>query len=115
MLQWVLKDPYLDLFYFLYLTINDLPTYIKTHTVLYTDNTTFLNHSNDFKGLKILFDGTISRASWLKANKLLLNESKTQEVIFCLRNRLPPDDSVNIKFLGVYIVHKLTWRSTLVI
>lgn len=97
---------------FLFLVmINDLPPFIQSNTVLYADDTTFLNYSNDFNDLKLLVDNTISQASvWFRANGFLLNDSKTQQITFSLRDRPPSDDLNSVKFLGVYIDYKLTWE-----
>lgn len=92
--------------------INDLPSSVETKTFLYADDTTFLCTSKDFNSLKTLTDSTIVQAShWFRANGFLLNENKTQQMCFSLRDRLPSDDPVSVKFLGIYIDSKLTWES----
>lgn len=61
--------------------------------------------------LQNLTKTTLLQAStWFKANGFLMNESKTQELHFSLRD-LPEKVNVNsVKFLGIYIDNKLSWE-----
>lgn len=90
--------------------INDLPLCIKSNTVLYADDTTFLHSSNDLISLKTCVSETVAQASyWFKANGFLLNENKTQQMVFSLRDKLPSEDPTYVKFLGVNLDDKLSW------
>lgn len=92
--------------------INDLPSYVGAHTVLYADDTTFLSFSKDFDSLRAITDSTLAKAScWFESNGFLLNEGKTQQMYFSLREIPPSDDPNSVKFLGVYIDSKLTWEA----
>lgn len=90
--------------------INDLPSCIKANTVLYADDTTFLHSSKDLKSLKVCVDETMRQAScWFRANGFLLNENKTQHMLFTLKDKLTSDGAGYVKFLGVYLDEKLCW------
>lgn len=90
--------------------INDLPSFIKSPTVLYADDTTFLHCSNEFSNLKTCVAQTMEQASyWFKANGFLLNNDKTQQMVVSLKDKLPSDNPTYVKFLGVYLDNKLSW------
>lgn len=96
------------------ISINDLPHNVVCRTVLYADDTTFLNISNNFSELSNLVNVSLADAGvWFKANGYLLNENKTENVIFSLRpydNELADHGVVDsVKFLGVHVDHQLTW------
>jgi len=91
--------------------INDLPLALNSHTILYADDTTFFHSNSDFKTLQNLNDSTLKEAStWFRANGLILNEGKTQEIFFSLRDPPQQVSIDSVKFLGVYIDHKLSWE-----
>lgn len=94
------------------LMINDLPSFVNSYSVLYADDTTFLTVSKDYETLKNLTENTLSQASlWFRANGFLLNESKTQQLDFSLRE-LPIGDRVReVKCLGIYIDSRLSWEA----
>lgn len=94
------------------LMINDLPSFLTAHTILYADDTTFLHCNIDLNTLKLSTEDTLSQAAmWFKSNGFMLNENKTQHMIFSLRD-LPLDHSLtSVKFLGVHIDGKLTWET----
>ena len=48
-------------------------------------------------------------SDWFKANKLNLNELKTQTMIFSTRRLENFENPENIKFLGVIVDTKLCW------
>lgn len=93
------------------LMINDLPSFLNTQTILYADDTTFFNSSSDFNDLHSMTQDTLTQASlWFRANGFLLNDSKTQQMYFSLRN-LPTDNNIrSVKFLGLYLDSKLNWE-----
>lgn len=93
------------------LMINDLPCFVNTHTVLYADDTTFVNNSYNFDQLKTMTEDTICKASkWFRANGFLLNESKTQSMFFSLKDLPHLGSSHTVKFLGIYLDDKLSWE-----
>lgn len=96
------------------ISINDLPHNVICKTIMYADDTSFLNISNDFADLSNLVGNSLMEAeTWFRANGYLLNKSKTENVIFSLRpydNELVDFDIVNsVKFLGIYVDHQLNW------
>lgn len=100
---------------FLFLVdINDLSTSVGSTTILYADDTTFLNTNNDFNSLKKLNTETLLAASnWFESNGFLLNEAKTQSICFRLRplpqNQILQNHLESVKFLGIYFDSTLTW------
>jgi hypothetical protein len=94
------------------LMINDLPHFVNSQSILYADDTTFFNNSSELDELNTLTEDTLSQASvWFRANGLCLNDSKTQKIIFSLRNVPINESPDSIKFLGLYIDNKLSWGS----
>lgn len=93
------------------LMINDLPSYINnSHSILYADDTTFFNASSELDTLENITKETLSQVSiWFRANGFHLNESKTQQSLFSLRD-LPIEHLSSVKFLGVIIDSKLSWE-----
>ncbi len=96
--------------------INDLPNFIKCKSFLYADDTTFLNINPDLGQLQDLVQNTLHTASdWFKTNGFLLNEDKTQNIIFTLRstdaNTTLNNCSNEVKFLGMFLDKSLTWGS----
>ena len=104
--------------------INDMHTSVKFSTVYhFADDTNLLYHHKNPKilrkhmnaDLKLLFD-------WLCANRLSLNVSKTEFIIFkpprakltnritLTLNRTQIFDSTKIRYLGVILDNKLTWK-----
>ena len=95
--------------------INDLHNCIKYCTTYhFADDTNLLNISKDYKTLKrqVNFD-LFSLHKWLTANKISLNEGKT-ELVFFRKSGPPPlvkivlhgkviTPSKVVKYLGVYI------------
>ncbi len=78
--------------------INELPKKLLSHVVLYADDTTFMNLHNDVNTLKTLTINTMTEASyWFKTNGFSLNENKTQELTFSLKN-------VMSKVLSLHVV-----------
>ena len=93
------------------LMINDLPTHVSAKTILYADDTTFFNANLDFNQLNKVTESTQSLATlWFRANGFLLNESKTQELLFSLRDKPCTKNNDDIKFLGIVVDSQLTWK-----
>lgn len=105
---------------------NDLPDSLKhLKCILFADDTTLYVSSKNIKQLIDTMNAELTTLSdWFKANKLSLNTSKTNYVIFQKSNSLKTNSNeVNItidgkqidrvkspKFLGVYLDENLTWR-----
>lgn len=91
--------------------INDLPCNVKSKSVLYADDTTFLCQSNDLHLLNTLSDSVSASASeWFTANAFLLNENKTQHLVFSNKNNfINNNGSDSVKFLGMMLDCRLTW------
>ena len=87
------------------LFINDLPFCIRDHAqcILYADDATILIHSKDRAVAQQRAESVLELVSkWTTANELLLNESKTVEMLFALR-RFDFENPDFAKLLGVYI------------
>jgi len=97
------------------ISVNDLPSSIGTKSVLYADDTTFINTADNITQLNLLAKHTISEAAvWFATNGFLLNETKTQSMI-CTLNSFDvsnvEDGMVNSsKFLGIFLDNKLKWH-----
>ena len=102
--------------------INDLP--LSTEyclSLLFADDTTLLHSHQDLEILKTQLEQDIKTLmDWFKANKLTLNLSKTEIVLFSAQST-SMDVTLNIglhqlksnnhvKFLGMWLDSKLNWR-----
>lgn len=97
--------------------INDLPLSVNSRSLLYADDTTFVNISCNFDQLIENTKSTLLAASeWFLSNGFLLNEEKTKQIIFSLRS-VDRDSCIadkienvmTIKFLGIHFDDHLTW------
>ena len=104
--------------------INDITNVSRLlQLLLFADDTnTFLKH-RDIKALiKIVNSELVKLADWFSANRLSLNVSKTNFIIYCSSKRKYNPNLINIslngheitqikhtKFLGVYIDERLNW------
>lgn len=67
--------------------INDLPSAMTAQSFLYADDATFLNTDLDFQKLIYTMKNTLTEAGmWFRANGFLLNDSKTLQMVFNLRD-----------------------------
>lgn len=105
--------------------INDLPgSLTNVDTLLYADDTTLLISNNDIDTLYTkLNDDLLNLSNWCKANSLVLNPSKTTQVLFKSTHRKSPGKlpdlfinktviplSHSAKFLGVVLDQHLTFQ-----
>lgn len=87
--------------------INDLPNSISTFTMLFADDTTFaIRKNNDEKLLELEKRVMQEATDWFSANRLSVNRSKTQSVLFSLSH----NPSENAKCLGIIMDSKLNWK-----
>ena len=106
------------------LYINDLPNISDTFkSVLFADDTTLIFSNTSILELKNNIQFNINKLyDWLNVNKLSLNISKTNVLLFNIRNKnrnINMDLNINnikvkqvseIKFLGVIIDCKFSWK-----
>lgn len=97
------------------ISINDLPSSVNAKSFLYADDSTFLNTAESISKLKMFTQTTIEDAAlWFRANGFLMNDSKSQKMLFTLR---PVDDTIkldmvsNTKLLGIYLDTQLNWHT----
>ena len=98
--------------------INDLNTTIKQYKIHhFADDTNLLHINNSIKKLKSINSGLENSTNWLNANKISLNVSKTElilfrpkfkKVVFDLNlklngKRLYPTTSISVKHLGIRV------------
>ena len=106
--------------------INDLKNAAKhVDMIQYADDTTALISGHNLNNAITYLNEDMSQISqWLKANDLILNHKKTKCIFFGTK-KMPPTilpiiiDNVNIervdslRFLGVQVDHRLSWRDHL--
>lgn len=89
--------------------INDLPSYIKAgRMTLFADDTTVLISGKNHEELDrcaLATEGDIK--NWFAANRLLVNDAKTQKIVFSLNPRVYLN--VSVRLLGVVIDDSLRW------
>ncbi|XP_044766244.1 uncharacterized protein LOC123322364 [Coccinella septempunctata] len=68
--------------------VNDFPDFMTdAEPIIFVDDTTLTNESSDLHSLEDLSKAALSRASdWFASNGLCVNEGKTQELVFSLRD-----------------------------
>ena len=107
------------------LYINDLPLASEFDTTLYADDTALMRSDRDLNSLKYKVNNELNKVDfWLRMNKLSLNYSKTNYIIYnkqlhktCKdeftivmnKTRLKRENS--IKYLGVIFDDKLCWAN----
>ena len=91
--------------------INDLPDMFNSKgSILYADDTTVISRADSVDAAVTGGDCMIASArEWFVANRLTLNESKMERIVFSLRLGCPEQSSV--KFLGVDLDAVLSWRA----
>lgn len=93
------------------IAVNDLSFNVPCNSVLYADDTTLINSTtcldtlvqNENQSLKMAFE-------WFKANSLIVNENKTEKILFSLNN-LILEEKTSAKLLGIYLDSQLNWCS----
>ena len=117
--------PYLTLPYLTFLLyINDLPNISKElKFYLFADDTNIFLESNDLKSLeKTMNKELLKLYEWLCINRLSLNITKTNFVIFHAKNKTKSpvtilinnkaiDEVEEVKYLGIIIDSKLTFKN----
>lgn len=108
--------------------INDIINSSQLFTYsLFADDTCLLSHHKDMHNLILSANNEVHNIfKWFCCNKLLLNASKTQYVVFRSRGKRIPDNidpltigghlinrSQNVRFLGVTVDDHLTWKDHL--
>ena len=107
------------------LYINDFSNALKlAESFLFADDTSVYYSRSDIKQLDTFLNSELQNIDiWMKSNKLSVNISKTNYLIFRPRQRkintnlsLQYDNQTlsqkqNIKFLGVYIDENLSWKT----
>ena len=107
------------------LYINDLHNCIKHSTIFhFADGTNLLNISHNYKKLKKEVNKDLKLlVQWLRANKISLNNDKTELIYFHkVNNTIPTDNMIKlngkklypskkIKYLGVYLDETLSGNS----
>ena len=91
--------------------INDLPLCTSANFVLFADDTTFTNSGDNlFEVLTRCRELRGLSKEWFDTNKLCLNSTKTENMVFSLRHLDDSDSSKSVKFLGVHLDPTLKWE-----
>ena len=106
------------------LYINDLPNALKNCIAnLFADDTCLLSNDSDLKLFETKVNTDLSNlSSWLKANKISLNEDKTEILLFRSRNKTIAYNmkltlngfdlkfSTHVRYLGLQLDEHLAWN-----
>src|SRR6218665_2440200 len=107
------------------LYINDLPnTSSLLHFILFADDSNvFLTHGSYKSQYSELNKELVKVSDWFRSNKLSLNLSKTNYILFRSNRKPVPEETCklvidnteipqvnSVKFLGVYVDQHLTWK-----
>ena len=106
--------------------INDIHTSITfSSIILFADDTTILHSHRNLRFLKWCIEEDLKNLmDWFKANQLTMNLDKTEFVLFSKNKSqlekieldldgIKLQNSTHVKFLGLWIDNKLTWRKHL--
>ena len=104
--------------------INDIShsSHILKNVLFADDTCLYASHSDLYSLIDSFNRELVTVNSWLKANKLSLNITKSTYIIFSRRKKVPPDipniiidnvilkRSMDVNFLGINITHNLSWN-----
>ena len=93
--------------------INDFPNSIavKAIPILFAGDTNLTISNNSIDDVLNEIPNMVeSTENWFSSNNLCLNETKTETMIFSLRNLGDITNPEAIRFLGVYLDSKLSWE-----
>ena len=94
------------------LTIYLFPIDNTTSIILFADDTNFTARNINLDDLMVSMLETESKIeNWFLANQLNLNTTKTESMIFSLRNMDQVNNTDSVTFLGVYLDCTLLWES----
>ena len=107
------------------LYINDLPLASEFDTTLYADDTALMLSDRDLNSLKYKVNNELNKVDfWLRMNKLSLNYSKTNYIIYnnqlhntckdeftIIMNKTRLQRENSIKYVGVIFDDKLCWAN----
>lgn len=100
---------------FLFLVfVNDFSNNVTSLSFLYADDTTLLCSDSDHLVLNLKLTSSLQQAKeWYCANKLVINGSKTDSLIFTNQKNVEiNDDFVKpVKLLGIFLDSKLSWET----
>ncbi|KAG8261000.1 hypothetical protein J6590_084293 [Homalodisca vitripennis] len=69
--------------------VNDLPDFVPNKSILYADDTTLLSSNKDSMLNKVIINYMKERSFlWFDANKLSVNDEKTEEIVFSLSSKV---------------------------
>lgn len=93
--------------------INDLPQHTTNHSVLFADDSTVLCVDKDINALKLKCDDSVSIiTNWFNLNGLAVNNDKTQQIFFGLRDLTSVESNLpHVNTLGVLVDPRLSWKA----
>lgn len=91
--------------------INDLPMGHQAQCVLFADDTTvFARGGTEMEAMHSLNVARAEVEEWFVSNGLVLNQEKTQSMMFTLKHSMLDPGTTHIKFLGVCLDSTLKWQ-----
>lgn len=98
--------------------MNDLCFMLKEGALLYADDTTlYTSHKDPIMAVASVNNLVYLASEWFASNRLVLNQAKTQQILFNLNRNQVDDDVISthsVKLLGFNLDSELCWSDHLV-
>lgn len=97
--------------------VNDIDVNVPCNTLCFADDTTLFNSSQNVDTINIASKNALNSVSeWFSINGFVLNNNKTQTIVFSNKNIKASESNIcdqlsNVKLLGIVLDSKLTWHN----
>lgn len=91
------------------IAVNDFSYSVPCKSMLYADDTTLMNSTHYLDDLINKENSSLQSAlEWFEANLLVVNQQKTEKIVFSLNSNIIKN-TTSVKLLGIVLDNKLNW------